>query len=250
MPLQSPLPAALTAFTARLLGTVPLILMGVFLFTGSCQWIDLQLDGTALLAWDAALFTAFALPHSLMVRRPFRQRLRSVMRTAYHDAFYAIVSGGLLLFMLVLWQTSEHHLMDLQGGPRWLLHTLALTVAVGFVWALRALGDLDFLGLAALRAHARGGTPPAPRLVIRGPYRWVRHPLYALVLILTWTSPFLPADRLLFNLLCSAWIVAAARWEENDLLTTFGAPYRDYRRRVPMLLPRRPRPDDTGEQPR
>ena len=76
---------------------------------------------------------------------------------------------------------------------------------------------------------------------VRGPYRWVRHPLYSGILVLLWTNPDITTDRFLFNVLWSAWIVGATFLEERDLLREFGAQYRAYQKYVPMLLPfRRP----------
>jgi protein-S-isoprenylcysteine O-methyltransferase Ste14 len=73
--------------------------------------------------------------------------------------------------------------------------------------------------------------------VVRGAYRWVRHPFYACILVLVWSCPELTADRLVFNLLWTAWIVLGAALEERDLAADFGDAYRRYRRRVPMLVP-------------
>jgi protein-S-isoprenylcysteine O-methyltransferase Ste14 len=66
----------------------------------------------------------------------------------------------------------------------------------------------------------------------------VRHPLYALAIVLFWACPDATLDRLLFAALWTAWVVLACRLEERDLTARFGEPYREYRRRVPMLVPR------------
>ena len=52
-----------------------------------------------------------------------------------------------------------------------------------------------------------------------------------------WCYPDLTADRLLFNVLWSAWIVAGTLMEERDLAVTLGDRYREYQSRVPMLIP-------------
>ena len=62
-------------------------------------------------------------------------------------------------------------------------------------------------------------------------------PPYFSVLILIWTSPEVTADRLLFNVLWTAWMVVATILEEKDLVADFGDVYRDYQRMVPMLIP-------------
>jgi protein-S-isoprenylcysteine O-methyltransferase Ste14 len=44
-------------------------------------------------------------------------------------------------------------------------------------------------------------------------------------------------DRLLFNLLWTIWIVIGSYFEEKDLIAEFGDAYREYQKRVPMLVP-------------
>ena len=78
-----------------------------------------------------------------------------------------------------------------------------------------------------------------PVLVVQGAYRWVRHPLYFVALLMIWSYPVLTVDRLLFNMLWTAWIVVGAVLEERDLTADFGNDYRKYQRNVPMLLPTR-----------
>jgi len=52
-----------------------------------------------------------------------------------------------------------------------------------------------------------------------------------------WSYPDLTADRLLFNVLWSAWIAVGTLLEERDLTVTLGQQYKDYQSRVPMLIP-------------
>ena len=79
--------------------------------------------------------------------------------------------------------------------------------------------------------------PPAAGFVARGLYRYVRHPLYLFTLLLIWGTSRLSTDRLLFNVLWTAWIVVGTKLEERDLLVDFGPAYRRYQAQVPMLIP-------------
>lgn len=74
--------------------------------------------------------------------------------------------------------------------------------------------------------------------VVRGLYRWVRHPLYLFMILMIWSCPDLTSDRLLFNGLWTVWIVIGSILEERDLVSEFGNAYREYQRKVPMLIPR------------
>jgi protein-S-isoprenylcysteine O-methyltransferase Ste14 len=57
-----------------------------------------------------------------------------------------------------------------------------------------------------------------------------------------WSCPYLTLDRLLFNILFTAWTVIGMILEERDLLDSFGKAYQEYRKKVPILIPTRIRP--------
>lgn len=234
--------AARTAIgAALLLGGGSLALFAAFLLWGPLAAVDLALPAWQALAWDAALSVLFFVQHSGMVRTPFRARAARFVPSAYLGALYAVASGIALLAVVLLWQETPPSLVRLEGVPRALARGVALLAALGFVWAVRALGGGDIFGVAELRAHSRRRPARPPDFVVRGPYLVVRHPLYALILVLVWSAPDVTVDRLLFDLVWTAWIVAGAHLEERDLVAAFGERYRRYRSEVPMLLPLRAR---------
>ena len=57
------------------------------------------------------------------------------------------------------------------------------------------------------------------------------------MIVLFWSCPSLTADRLLFNILWTIWVVIGTILEERDLVDDFGDAYRDYQATVPMLVP-------------
>lgn len=193
------------------------------------------------LVWDIALSLLFFVQHSGMNRRGARAYLARLIPVPYHGAIYSIASGLALGLVVTFWQPSEDVLFAAQGPARSVLYVLSALSIAGFVWAALALMAFDPLGLRPLRAHLRGEAAPPLRLVVRGPYRWVRHPLYTCVIVLIWSAPNLSWDRLLFDVLWTAWIYVGALLEERDMLADFGTVYDEYRQRVPMLVPwRRP----------
>jgi len=74
-------------------------------------------------------------------------------------------------------------------------------------------------------------------LVIKGLYRWVRHPIYTAGLVFIWLTPVMTANLLAMNAGLTIYIVVGALFEERKLLREFGQAYIDYRRRTPMLVP-------------
>jgi protein-S-isoprenylcysteine O-methyltransferase Ste14 len=185
----------------------------------------------------------FFLQHSGMVRRGMRARLDRLIPSAYYPAVYSIASGVALSMVVVFWQPFGAPLFGAQSPVRPLMHLLSLVSLAGMVWGVAALRTFDPLGLRPLRARARGQAETSLPFTVRGPYRWVRHPLYTCVIVLIWCDPLWSGDRLLFCVLWTAWIWLGAVLEERDLARKFGAAYQDYRQRVPMLIPwRRPIP--------
>lgn len=226
------------------LGWGSIMVFQYFIFIGSFTLIDLGLGETAALGLDAGLCLMFFIIHSGMVRRSFRSRLESLVHHDFHAAIYTVCSGVALFALVGFWQQSSHTLVALEGLPRWSARIVFVAAFIGLNWAMSTLNAGDMMGITALKNRMRGSKQKDPiPFSIRGPYRWVRHPMYALSLVMMWSCPDVSVDRLLFNLLTTPWIIIGAMLEERDLVADFGDEYRRYKTRVPMLIPRRLRPD-------
>ena len=220
-----------------LLGGLSLLGFVAFLLAGPFDLVPSSLGPGAALAWDGALCLAFFIQHSVMVRQAFRGLLGRTVPPRYHPALYSIASGVVLLLLVGLWQTTEIVIFEAQGSARWALRGLCAAAVVLFGWAMKALGPFDLFGLEPIRHQGPGAASEERPLAARGPYRFVRHPLYGLFIALLWTAPDVSADRLLFNALFTGWIVIGTVLEERDLVARFGEPYREYQSSVPMLVP-------------
>ncbi|MHC4458685.1 MAG: methyltransferase family protein [Planctomycetota bacterium] len=227
-------------FLTYCFGAISMIVFVIFLYKGSLNLVSLKLNHTAALGLDIFLSLAFFIQHSIMIRRSFRSRLSKIIKTQYHGAVFTLASGVFLLIMVLFWQKIDYTLASPQGVLRWLLHAVFFLSIAGFTWGVKALGSFDAFGISPIKRYLHGKKPPPTMpFVIRGPYRWVRHPLYFLCLLLIWSCPVLTVDRLLFNVLWTVWILVGAILEERDLVADFGDAYRDYQRSVPMIIPLR-----------
>lgn len=211
----------------------------IFLFVGSYTIIDLGLRRGDALLLNALLSMIFFLQHSIMVRRWFKKWIGTFMREIYHNAFYAITSAITLLLVLCLWQKSPVIIARTDGIIFWLLRTIFLLCMFGFFWGARTLGSFDALGVRPLMDDHRNRHEKPQEIIVKGPYRWLRHPLYFFLIIIIWACPVLTLDRLLFNILWSIWIVIGTVLEDRDLHREFGEPYSEYSSKVPMIIPYR-----------
>lgn len=238
--------AFLLAAAAYVLGGGGMLAWLIFLFMGPLVPFSIGLGMAGRLLLDTLLCLLFFIQHSIMVRRGFRLWLTRTVRADFHGALYAAASGTFLLLLSVLWQPVGSVLWTPPGFIRWTMTGVFLAAGAGAWWGTRALGDFDALGVKpALRAFDSEKPANAP-FIVRGPYRWVRHPLYLFSLIMIWSCPIFTVDRLLHNGLWTIWIVIGATMEERDLVGCFGEAYRSYQKTVPMLLPTSLKPLTTG----
>jgi hypothetical protein len=218
------------------LGSIALLVVA-----GPAGYTDFGWSEPAVLGWDVLLSLLFFAQHSGMVRRSFRSRLASVAPMHYQGAIYTIASGITFAAVVICWQKSLTQLFVLEGALLWTARLLSASAVAIFALSGYSLRSFDPLGIGPIRAHLSGRTHVPGPFVVRGPYRWVRHPLYSCILVLFWTNPDWTTDRLLFNVLWTAWIYLGTIFEERDLTREFGDLYTEYQQRVPMLIPwRRP----------
>jgi protein-S-isoprenylcysteine O-methyltransferase Ste14 len=219
------------------IGGGSLALFAYFLLFGVPFAIEITPSDAARLAWNSLLCVLFFLQHSGMIRRSAKERMAKRVPVIYYPAVYSIASGTALFALILLWQPTSEFLFCLHGPARWVSVCLSVLALAGFAWGVHALPGFDPFGTLPLKAHWRGTSPPAAAFVARGPYRYVRHPLYLFMLLLIWSTPRLSTDRLLFIVLWTAWIVVGTTLEERDLFVDFGESYRQYQCSVPMLIP-------------
>ena len=217
-----------------------LLLFLVFLFDGALDLVRMRLNHRDVLLWDGFISIVFFVQHSVMIRRSFCSWLAGVWPPFYHRIVFTIVSGIVLAGIMITWQPSTITLYEFHGVSRLLFRSVFFLALAGCLWSaytLRSSTSCDPFGLAAASKQPPDRQSPPPQLVIRGPYAYVRHPVYLMVILLIWSSPDLTSDRLLFNVLWTLWIYIGATLEDADMKVDFGDAYREYQERVSMLAP-------------
>ncbi|MCV7099379.1 methanethiol S-methyltransferase [Mycobacterium palustre] len=195
------------------------------------------------------LLAAFGLQHSVMARPAFKSVWTRLVPATIERSTYVVLSSAVLVLLYCQWRTMPAVVWDVrQPAGRvalWALFWLGWAIALA---ATFMVSHFDLFGLRQVYLAWRGKPYTHIGFHARWLYRLVRHPLMLGFLIAFWAVPTMTAGHALFSAGMTAYILIATQLEERDLIAVLGDQYRDYRRRVSMLLPlRRPSRRDATE---
>jgi len=190
------------------------------------------------LVWLALGWVAYAALHSLLAAlwvKAWVARRWPAFAPYYRLAYNLL---AVLLVLPLIWATYAlpgEMLWRWTGIWAWLANGLALAALAGF-WLSGGSYDLgEFLGTKPWRER-RSDAVEQGGFVISPLHRYVRHPWYAIALVLIWTRD-MDAPKLVSAAAITLYFVVGSRLEERKLAAHFGAAYREYCERVPGLIP-------------
>jgi protein-S-isoprenylcysteine O-methyltransferase Ste14 len=209
-----------------------------FLYCYAVRFGALPADGSAVqpVTENVALFSVFAIHHSLFAREPIKRWLQRHVPPVLERSLYTWVASVIFLLVCTWWRPVPGVLYRLDGA--FAIGGYAVQ-AVGLVLTIRASAALDVLDLAGVRAVllARRGTAPRHvALETHGLYGFVRHPLYFGWALLVCGAPDMTLTRAVFAIVSTGYLALAIPWEERTLIGHFGAEYEAYQRRVRWRL--------------
>jgi protein-S-isoprenylcysteine O-methyltransferase Ste14 len=221
----------LLALAGAAAAAVLVLLLGLGRWAAPVPW-----PGVSPWLVDGGWLMLFGLQHSGMARQGFKAFWTRLVPARLERSLYTALSGLVLLGTALTWQAVPGE--PFWAGPPW-ISLIALAAAAGLVLVN---ARFDHAGLFGLR-QAWAAAPAPERLLVVGPYRHLRHPLMACLLVFLWAQPVMSPTLALLSGGLTLYILAGIILEERDLLRRFGPAYAAYRRRVPALVPwRRPAP--------
>jgi protein-S-isoprenylcysteine O-methyltransferase Ste14 len=205
---------------------------------------------TEALIVNVLLMSIFAVQHSVMARRQFKEWWTQFIPKSVERSTYVLFAS--LALILLFWQWRPIPTVVWQvADPQTATALLALSL-VGWVLVFSStfmINHFELFGLHQVVNNLAGKPMPAMRFKTPMLYKLVRHPIYLGFIIAFWVTPTMTVGHLLFAAVTTAYIFVGIALEEHDLVETFGDEYRRYRERVSMLMPWRPRSEPSQSEP-
>lgn len=187
---------------------------------------------------DALLLGLFAIQHSGMARQGFKNWWTRIIPRQVERSTYVLIASLLLLLLFWQWRPMPGILWDVRNPAGRLV--LEALFWIGWLIALLStfmIDHLDLFGLRQVHLYLRGREYEPPGFKTPALYKYVRHPIMLGFLIALWATPTMTVGHLVLAAAATAYILIGIQLEEQDLVSSFGRAYEEYRERTPMLVP-------------
>jgi len=187
---------------------------------------------------DLLLLAVFAVQHSVMARKAFKQWWTQFVPKPVERSTYALFASLALILLFWQWRPIPAVVWTIVDPP-----IASAVIALSFLgWLILLtstflINHFELFGLHQVANNLTGRPMPQPRFRTPLYYKFVRHPIYMGLIIAFWAAPTMTAGHLLFAAVTTAYILVGIALEERDLIEAFGDEYRRYKTRVSMLVP-------------
>lgn len=192
------------------------------------------------------LFALFAVPHSLLASK----KIKIIVKDKFGDyiAFYRLAYNGVAVVTFVLVYLyaprPDYVVYDLPYPWDLIILIPQLLAGFGFLWTIKFIHGNEFLGITQIKRYFSksydvNDLDEKQELVIKGPFKYVRHPFYFYSILFLGLRPTMSLFYLTFYFCFIAYFYIGSIYEEKKLVESFGVQYKEYQEKVPRLIPYR-----------
>lgn len=189
------------------------------------------------LAVNIALLALFGIQHSVMARPGFKEKLTKIIPASWERSTYVLATAIVSFAVIIYWQPMAGSIWSVENE----LARTIITVIFYLGWLITFLATymLNHFHLFGLQQSFKSNDPDAGTKDFKTPYfyKLVRHPIQTGVFIGMLATPDMTMGRAVLAVGMIAYIFIGLYYEERDLIAEFGDTYRDYKSKVPALLP-------------
>ena len=189
------------------------------------------------LAVNTFLVLLFALQHTIMARKSFKQKWTQIMPKHLERSTFVLVAGILMAVMLWYWQTLPGVIWSIENEYA-RLATLGLAVfgAVYVLFTTLVTNHFELLGLRQAWLYATDKPYTPVDFKRQWVYRYSRHPMMLGLLVVFWATPDMSVTRFVLAVLLTIYLFIGIQFEEHSLIQEFGDKYEAYRKDIGMFF--------------
>jgi len=187
---------------------------------------------------NTLLISLFAIQHSVMARNDFKKWWTKFIPQSIERSTYVIISAFLLMMAMWHWKPIFIIVWDV-GNPfgYFFLESLFWIGWVIVILSTFMIDHFDFFGLRQVYLNLKNVEYKPLEFRIVALYKYVRHPMMFGLILAFWSTPRMTVGHITFSITMTAYILIGVTLEERDLVRSFGERYKEYQRKVPMLVP-------------
>ncbi len=190
------------------------------------------------------LFVLFAVSHSILANPKIKNKIaiRVGNNFAFYRAFYNLTALMSLVFIYEISPAPDLTIYDLKFPYDIIIYFLQVLSVVGIFWSFKVIDGSEFFGISQIKRYLNGTystkeSDDNSELVIKGAFKYSRHPLYFFIILFLGLRPTMDLFYLTFYLCFVSYFVIGSYFEEKNLIAKFGNEYLEYQSRVPRLIP-------------
>ena len=189
------------------------------------------------------LFALYSFVHTLLASKRIKMLFKKTFGEliAFYRLLYNVFALGTLYLIYEYSPKPNVVIYDLPN-PYDLIALIPQFLALaGLFWAFKYICFKEFVGLDQIkRFFEKNYTSELDEeltLLIKGPYRYSRHPVYFFSIIFLLFRPTMDLFYLTFFICIVAYFYIGSYYEEKKLTEHFGNFYLAYRKSVPRIFP-------------
>ena len=188
----------------------------------------------------AILWICWCTMHSLLISPGVIAFFKGTLKEKF--AYYRLCYNAcslITLLPILIYQFSLPEVVFFDWPGFWLLLKIVMYIAavILFYGGYQVYDQQYVLGLKQIRELSEGRSQQAMDFKTSGILEYVRHPWYSAGILLVWSFGHISDVSLAFKVILTLYFIIGTKLEEQKLLSEIGEPYRQYCRRVPMLIP-------------
>ena len=188
---------------------------------------------------NIGLVLLFAVPHSIMARKSFKNWITKVIPRPIERSTY-VLQAGILLFVLIWnWEPIGGNIWSIEEGSI-LYYTMYVLFFLGWIILFIStflINHFDLFGLRQTYLELLNKPYADLEFEVVSFYKYTRHPLYLGGIMGLWFTPKMSATHLVFAILLTAYFFIGALYEEEDSKNDFKSKYLTYMKKTPMMIP-------------